>query len=114
MRTWHKEALVVGLVLAGTLIFSGRKPIEWVGSAAVFLTFLHAQIAFRLDEAAARVEGPHEVECRYKLVWYFLGKEALWFAYFTWLGAWSALVGVATFLAYPSWRRYHLGKRGRL
>lgn len=120
MRTWQKEALVVGLVLVAVVVATGARPIEWLGSAAVFFMFMHAQVSFRLAEAEdarrdaaaiARTFDPHSVECHRFLVVYHYAKEACWCAYFVLLGAWSALVGVAIFLLYPAWRRYHLRRR---
>ena len=104
-RTWHVEAAFVGLVLATVVIATGREKlwVEWLAALAVWLTFQHASISFRLQEAEER-RTVFEVECHKKLKWYFLGKEACWFAYFTALGAWSALVGVFVFLLYPWWR----------
>lgn len=106
MKTWHKEALIVAIILA---LVAGKKPLEWLGSLAVLLTFMHAQIGFRLQEAEAqRIPTQVHVACWWKLQYYFVAKELCWFLYFGLMGAWSALVGVVVFLVYPVWRRYHL------
>jgi hypothetical protein len=109
LRTWHKESLVVGIILAAVAVIKGQ-PIEWLGALAVFLTFMHAQIAFRLSESESR-QSLVQVECYWKAQYYFLAKEACWFLYFICLGAWSALIGVLIFLLYPLWRKNHLGQK---
>lgn len=104
-KTWHVESSFVGLVLAAVVFATGRSGqwVEWLGAAAVWLTFGHASIGFRLQEAEEKRTEIH-VACHKKLKWYFLGKEACWLLYFIMLGAWSALVGVFVFLIYPWWR----------
>lgn len=114
MKTWQKEALAVALALA-LVAYYKQQPLEWLGALAVLLTFCHAQIGFRLSEAeAARAitKTKVQVECYWKLQYYFVAKELCWFVYFGLLGAWSALVGVVVFLLYPVWRRYVT--RGRI
>lgn len=51
------------------------------------------------------------VECHRWLQRYHVGKEILWCTYFSWLGAWSALVGVGVFMLYPAWRHIHVSRR---
>lgn len=105
IRTWHIETAVVYAVLATVVVATGGGTIEWVGAAAVALSFGHASISVRLAEREAAREVP-TVHCHRWMTRYFLAKEALWCAYFLALGAWSALVGVGLFIAYPIWRRY--------
>lgn len=122
MRTFQLEALVVAVVLATVVLLTGGKPVEWLGAAAVFFTFCYTQVGARLAEAEAertRLEhalhataeprliytGP-AVACHRWLTRYLLLKELCWLAYFVWLGAWSALVGVFVFLLYPLWRQW--------
>jgi len=108
IRTWHKEAAVVGAVLT-TVAWAKGQSIEWLGALAVFFTFMHAQVSFRLSESESR-KTLAQVECHWKAQYYFLAKEACWFLYFIFLGAWSALIGVLVFLLYPLWRKWHLSK----
>ena len=109
MKTWKKEALVVGSILAIIAIFKWQA-IELLGGAAVFFTFMHTQVSFRLSEAEQhRTEA--QVECHRKAQYYFIARECLWFIYFASLGAWSALAGVIIFLLYPIWRAYHLSRK---
>lgn len=105
LRTWHVETAVVYSVLLAVAVLSGGGWIEFVGAAAVGLSFGHASISVRLAEREAARETP-SVHCHRWSARYFLAKEALWCVYFVALGAWSALVGVGLFLAYPLWRRY--------
>lgn len=103
VRTWHIEAALVAIVLSTVAWVSGKGLIEWVGTLAVFFTFLHASVADRLSEGPAAERSG--VECAWKVSWYFYIKEFLWCIYFAWLGAWSALAGAGLFVAYGLWRR---------
>lgn len=104
MRTWHAEMAFVALSLAGVVIATNGGALEWLGAAAVLLSFGHAQVADRLAEREAARERP-SVECHQMATGYLVGKESLWFAYFVLHQSWSALVGVVLFIAYPLWRR---------
>lgn len=115
MRTWQKEAAVVGVVLAMVAFFSGKGWVEWIGALAVFMTFMHGQVSIRFTEAAkvaerdiekAFPEDDHKVECWKWSDRYYWTKEGLWFAYFLLHQSWSALVGCILFLAYPMWRKW--------
>jgi len=108
IRTWHKEVLVVGAILAAVAYLENR-PIGWLCAVAVLFTFMHAQVSFRLSEAEEQ-RTIIQVECYKKAQYYFLAKESCWFLYFALLGAWPALVGVLVFLLYPIWRQYHRRK----
>ena len=108
-RTWHVEAFFVALVLVAISIISKKGMIEWIGTVAVFITFLYSSIADRLQEAEQLRAHAHEsivVECHKKLPVYFYLKESLWLVYFFLLGAWSALAGVFIFIGYGWWRKY--------
>ena len=108
LRTWHKEALVVASVLIAVAVYRNSR-VEWLGGLAVFFTFMHASVSFRLSEAEER-RTVAQVECFRKAQYYFLLKETCWFTYFLLIGAWSALVGVVVFLVYPLWRKYHVSQ----
>ena len=110
MRTWKVELFVVAVVLSCVAVVSGKGLVEWVGSAAVLLSFAHAQVADRLAEREAFREKP-TVECHRLATRYFVSKEILWCAYFLTHKSWSALVGVALFLAYPAWRKLWRARR---
>lgn len=103
------EFIVVAIILVSVAVIAHKGIIEWVGVFAVLLTFGHAQIADRLREREAHrynIDQNSKVECYWKLNYYFYAKEILWFIYFLYLGAWSALVGVVLFLLYPLWRNW--------
>lgn len=105
MKTWHFELVFVATVLAMVVIASGAAPVEWLGAAAVTLTFAHAQVADRLAERDAAREKP-SVECHRWATRYLVTKESLWLVYFVLHHSWSALAGVGLFLAFPVWRRW--------
>ncbi len=109
-RTYHIEGAFVMGSLCAVLVLTHKGPIEYLGAAAVFFTFMHATIAEYMREAESERLQKNEVgsvapvECCYKLPYYFYAKEIIWLAYFTLLGAYSALVGVVVFLLYQPWR----------
>lgn len=110
VQTFVIEYVFVGIILIAVALISKKGWIEWLGVGAVFLTFGHASIAERLREREALrhlKKTPIEVACYWKLSYYFYAKEVLWFAYFIFIGAWSALVGVGVFLIYTPWRTYY-------
>lgn len=102
MKTWHAERAVVAAVLLGVALVGGHWQ-DFVGSAAVLLSFAHAQIADRLRERSETSSDP--VHCSHLLDRYWVAKEALWALYFVSSQAWPALAGCVLFLAYPAWRR---------
>ena len=57
MRTWQKEAVVAAIILSISGLASVMGGVSLlvasVSGLAVFVTFLHAQVAARLSEAAA-------------------------------------------------------------
>jgi len=106
IKTWHKEALIVGLVLLIQLFFIQFKLTEIICSLAVYYTFLHAQVADRMQERQALQVKP-DVECYKKSNIYFMVKEALWVAFFVMTNAYAALSGAILFFLYPIWRKYY-------
>jgi hypothetical protein len=104
LRTWHFELFVVALALFAVAAWRGVWT-EYVGAAAVSLTFAHAQVAERLREQDAAREEP-TVSCNVWSTRYFVAKEVLWAVLFLGIGAYTALVGVGLFLAYTPWRRF--------
>lgn len=116
IRTWHIELAVVATILAAVALVTDPGVIELVGAAAVTLSFAHAQVADRLAEAERErrayvkfADGNtdrHAVDCHRWAARYMVSKESLWLAYFVAHRSWSALAGVALFLAYAPWRRW--------
>ena len=105
MKTWKVEALVVAVVLFIQLFFTHFAIPEIICSFAVFFTFLHAQVADRMQERQAILESP-DVHCHWKLNWYFTIKEFLWITFFLMNGAYAALSGAIVFFLYTFWRKY--------
>src|SRR5690242_14186579 len=97
--TWKIELLFVVAVLGTVFFLTGRQPSEALGVLAVVLTFCHAQVSDRMAEREAKRVVP-EVHCYRWSLRYFVGKEAVWLAYFVMHKSWSALAGVGIFLAY--------------
>jgi hypothetical protein len=106
MRTWHYEVIFVGLVLCGVTYFCADNLINWITTAAVWVTFNHAQIADRMQERQKMMDKP-TVECYHKLNKLFIGKEILWIVAFLLMKNYAALVGCAMFALYPVWRKFY-------
>lgn len=106
LRTWVVEALFVGLILVTVAALTGGSLVQWLSALAVLLSFMHAQVADRMAEKQSRAALP-DVECWRWSGRYFFAKELVWCSVFALSGAWPGLAGVALFLAYPAWRRYH-------
>lgn len=116
IRTWQLELGAVAAILLAVALAAGGGVIELVGAGAVALSFAHAQVADRLAEAererrayvrfADGDDDARAVTCHRWATRYLVGKEALWLAYFVAHRSWSALAGVALFLAYTPWRRW--------
>lgn len=95
---------MVAMVLGAVATTSGRW-VEGLGAVAVLLSFLSAQVNDRLAEREAAKHTP-DVPCHRWALRYFVAREAAWAAYFCINHTWTALVGVALFLAYPAWRKW--------
>ncbi len=114
MKTWHLEMTAVATVLVAVALTAGGGVVELIGAAAVLLSFGHAQVANRLEEAEQErrsyvyIESidRHSVHCYRWATRYLVGKESLWCVYFVLHRSWSALAGVVLFLSYPMWRRW--------
>ena len=103
MSLWKYEALFVGAILVPVAIVSGGNLADWLGAAAVLLTFMHGQISFDFQEAQVKMPDP-DVSCYRWSGRYFVSKEVLWIATFSVLQAWPLLVGTIIFASYPYWR----------
>lgn len=106
MRTWHKELLVVSVVLIITTMWFANDAINWITTLAVILTFQHAQIGDRLQERQQVMDKP-TVECYWKLNKLFAAKEVCWITAFLLMRNYAAIVGGVLFALYPLWRRYY-------
>lgn len=105
MPTWAYECVAVAAVLGSVCALRGMAWAEIIGSSAVLLTFMHAQISDRMSERQSRMEKP-DVHCHRWSMRYFVAKEALWISFFVMTGSYSAIAGSAVFMAYPLWRKF--------
>ena len=80
-------------------------PLHFSFRESVFFTFLHAQVADRMQERQAILEKP-DVECYWKSNWFFGIKEFLWIVFFLMIHSYAALSGAILFSIYPFWRKY--------
>jgi hypothetical protein len=122
--TWHFEGMFAALLLCLVATLTTPQPwvgigtwrafgITWVSAAAVFLSFLHGKVGYRMSEAMATT-GASSVHCYEWSGRYWLGKELLWFVVFLLSGAYPAIVGNVIFMVYPAWREIHLQERLKL
>jgi hypothetical protein len=99
------EAMLVLVLLSTIAYLSGCKSTDWLGAAAVFITFLHGQLSFDMQESqdkmpVATVQNYH---------WssrLFVTKEILWIATFMMTGSWPLCAGSLIFATYPRWRAW--------
>jgi hypothetical protein len=99
------EAMLVLVLLSTIAYLSGCKATDWLGAAAVFITFLHGQLSFDMQESqdkmpVATVQNYH---------WssrLFVTKEILWIATFMMTGSWPLCAGSLIFATYPRWRAW--------
>lgn len=106
MRTWKIEATVVLLLLVASLFLKEIFYQDIICCFAVWVTFLHAQVADRMQEKQAKMVTP-DVECFKWSNRYFLLKEAMWIVFFLTIGSYPALVGSITFFIYPYYRKIY-------
>lgn len=102
------EALLVGIALATIALLSGGKPTDWMGAAAVFITFLHGQLSFDMQESQGKMPeaSANRVENYHWSGRLFVTKEILWIATFMMTGSWPLCAGSVIFATYPHWRAY--------
>ncbi|MGB0925379.1 MAG: hypothetical protein ACPGTS_01580, partial [Minisyncoccia bacterium] len=114
---FHIEDVFVLAILSTVAIVTHGNYIEWIGVAAVFMTFKHTVVAFRLEEVLEKAteHGDTAFNSHGRQKQFYFMKEILWFLYFLSLGAYSALIGVFIFLLYPWWHdvreKYHTQSR---
>ena len=99
------EAMLVLVLLSTIAYLSGCKPTDWLGAAAVFITFLHGQLSFDMQES----QGKMPVATVQNYHWssrLFVTKEILWIATFMMTGSWPLCAGSLIFATYPRWRAW--------
>ena len=107
---YHAEILFIIAVLVLPLCFSETiRTTEWIATAAVFFTFLHAQMGNKMQEADAAKTKP-AVKHSAMIIVYQILKEGLWVVFFFMTHAWAALLGAVVFFCYPFWRTWYRNK----
>ncbi len=122
--TWQYEAGFVAVILLSVSllttpsirsIFTDTASLRafviiWISAAAVFGSFLHAQIGTYMAEDMSHAEEPL-TDCYHKLGKYWVYKETLWFAVFILSGAYPAIAGNIVFMLFPIWRKIYKAER---
>ena len=119
--TWHYESVVVALILFSVALLTTPDPrvdwnaflIVWLSAFAVFGSFMHAKVGYRMAEAMEASNAP-DVSCYEWYGKYWLTKEILWFFVFLLSGAYPAIVGTILFILYPAWRSIHIEERKKM
>ena len=125
--TWQYEAAIVGTALILVALFTSPSwnavlgstsslkefAIIWLSAAAVFGSFLHAQVGTYMAEDMGNTEKPL-TECYTKLGEYWVYKEIFWFLVFFISGAYPAIAGNVIFLIFPAWRKIYKEERKML
>lgn len=106
LKTWHYEyVIVVALLMTITYCFANNVD-NWIATLAVCATFGYTQISDRMMEKQGAMITP-DVDCYWKLVYYFWAKEAFWFWLFIRLHSYASLGGCFLFAIYPLWRKFY-------
>ncbi len=91
MKTWHYELMVVAFILCATTFLFSNNLINWITTAAIIITFQHAQIGDRLQE-----------------------RQKFWTSHritaFILMQNYAAIIGSFMFSLYPVWRKYYRTK----
>jgi len=97
------EALLVLTLLSTIAWLSGSRPADWLGAAAVLVTFLHGQLSFDMQESQRKMAEPTVANYHWsgRL---FVTKELLWIMTFIMTGSWPLCAGSVIFATYPRWR----------
>ena len=106
IRTWHYEFLVVIFSLITITYLIANNVDNWIATLAVCITFGYTQISDRLMERQKVMQTP-DVDCYWKLVYYFWAKEIVWIILFLKLHSLASLGGCFIFAIYPFWRKYY-------
>lgn len=106
LKTWHYEFTVVIVLLTCITYLFANNIDNWIATLAVCITFGYTQISDRLMERQHIMDCP-DVDCYWKLNYYFWSKEFVWIVLFIKLNSLAALGGCFIFAAYPFWRKYY-------
>ena len=109
LKTWHYEfVIVIFLLITITFLFANNFD-NWLATLAVCLTFGYTQISDRMMEKQGAMITP-DVDCYWKLVYYFWGKELIWIIVFLRYHSYASLGGCFIFAVYPLWRKFYRAK----
>ncbi len=106
MKTWQIESAIVLMILTVSLFFKEIRFEDVVCLIAVWVTFMHGQIADRMQEKQSKMVKP-DVECYKWSNRYFVVKETLWILFFLTIKSYPALIGAIVFSLYPLWRKLY-------
>ena len=101
IRTWQKESAVMAIILASVTALHPTLA-EFVCAFAVWVTFMHGQVAEEQGKLSMS-----SVSCYRWSRRYFVLKELSWIAFFVITQAYSAIIGSVVFLLYPLWRKLY-------
>lgn len=105
MKTWKIEILLlISILILVNDLTNHLGLTDIIAAIAVLLSFGHVQISDRLSEQQDQLQKP-TVHCYRQMMYYFIGKEICWLAFFCLTESYSALVGVIFFLLYPFYRK---------
>lgn len=97
------EALLVLVLLSTIAWLSGSRLTDWLGAAAVFVTFLHGQLSFDMQDSQKQMAEPTVANYHWSSR-LFVTKELLWIVTFIMTGSWPLCAGSVIFATYPRWR----------
>lgn len=103
--TWAFEASLVAALLGTVSYFNGGGK-EWIGTAAVLITFIQYQKSLQIEEA--------QKEQKSIIARLGIGKDLLFFTYFLLSETYAPLVGAGIFLSYPAWRKWSKNTRNTI
>lgn len=109
MKTWQIESIVVLIILSSSLLLKEIGYVDIICLFAIWITFLHAQVADRLQEKQSQKTEP-DVDCFRWSNRYFIAKEVLWIIFFLLIRSYPALIGAIVFSLYPYWRKFYRKK----
>lgn len=109
LKTWHFEYAFVIIILSSITYLFANNINNWIATLAVCITFGYSQISDRLIERQQALTRP-DVECYWKLNYYFWAKEIIWVILFIKLESYAALGGCLLFGLYPFWRKFYRNK----
>lgn len=99
------EAAITGMTLSLIAVMSGSKLTDWMGATAVFITFLHWQMSYSMQESLStrQTENSSNYHWSARL---FVAKEVLWLVTFALSGCYPLCAGSLLFATYPRWRAW--------